>query len=90
MSGVPYPTSGLVVGSLSGAINYVFEKGRVAAILGLAACALAVALGGGVIYFLVQKQDARPLHAYGVGAAVAAVALFLSAQRPADGLMHHF
>ena len=37
---------GLVVGSLSGAINFVFEKGRVAAILGLAACALAVALGG--------------------------------------------
>ena len=36
----------LVVGSLSGAINFLFDKGRAAAIVGLIACLAAVLCGG--------------------------------------------
>lgn len=43
-----------------------------------AAVALAVALGAGTVALLVRSEDARAMHPYGVGAALAAIVFFAS------------
>ena len=52
----------LVAGSLSGAVNFLFDKGRIAAIVGLTACLTAVLLGGWRV-----EASGAPAHRLSIG-----------------------